>query len=134
MKIYLDDVDLVKFVKEVYNLSVPQGFGFLHHKNDELTDEEAKDIIKIYENNYKWALDMDYVKGRACKMTVRRYNEKLYIDSSWYDHTDKQLEQLLELVGLDNKILLKVDRKHSIACNCVDCQLRRIKNEKNAKH
>ena len=86
--------DLIKFVKKVYELSQPQGLGFLHYQEGGLSDEEAKTLIK---ENGNYVVNMDYVKGRACKMIVFRKNNKLLIQDSWYDHTDNQLKELLSI-------------------------------------
>ena len=49
------------------------------------------------------AINMDYVKGRACKMTVWRENDKLYICNDWYDHSDDDLKELLTRLGMPAK-------------------------------
>ena len=51
-------------------------------------------------------------------MVVHQKEGKLYINNNWYDHTDIQLDALLEAFGKRNV----KNRKHNIACNCVDCQ------------
>ncbi len=115
-------VNLVKFVQKVYELSVPQGLGFLHFDSEPLTNEEAKSLIgkkPIYENII---LDMDYVRGRACKMHVTQDGKKLFIQDNWYDHTDKQLQQLLDAVGIKHEV---GQQEHGCACNCGECQARR---------
>ena len=128
MKIDITGVNLIWFIKKVYDLSVPQGLGFLHFEENPLMGEEAKDILDTWKNDKKFALDMDYVKGRACKMTVFKEGEKLYINVPWYDHTDKQLKNLLESVWPDNKPFPKLSGEHGIACNCVKCQMKREEN------
>ncbi len=61
---------------------------------------------------------MDYVKGRACKMTVHIKDDKWLINDSWYDHTDDSLKKLLAEFNIN------VDKvpEHGIACNCYDCK------------
>lgn len=120
-------VDLVKFAQKVYALSVPQGAGFMHFEPGPLSLEDALRCIR--ENNTKFArikpsniaLSMDYVHGRACKMVVRRDEEKLFIHDVWYDHTNLQLAQLLAEFNL----ALPVVGEHSISCCCQDCELKR---------
>lgn len=90
MKIDITGIDMVKFVKAVYDLSNPQGMGFVHFTPEPLSDEEAKSLIKE-----DGTVSLDYVKGRACKMHVFKEDDKLYINDTWFDHTDKELEQLL---------------------------------------
>lgn len=96
--IEITGVDLIAFVKAVYNLSKPQGFGFFHYNTDPLTNEEAK--MCILDNNPRIAVSMDYVNGRACKMTVFKKDDGLFIYDDWYDHTDDQFEQLLNTFGI----------------------------------
>jgi hypothetical protein len=117
--IEITGVDLIKFVKKVYDLSVPQGLGFLHYTEEPLTDEEAKSCIF----KEPFIVSMDYVKGRSCKMNVTKENGKLFIPDRWYDHTDTQLEELLWTF----KIEMPSKKTHNIACNCIDCRKKRGK-------
>jgi len=107
-------VDLVKFAQKVYELSAPQGLGVMHFTPRPLTDEDAKSMI----SSTKYPLDMDYVSGRACKMTVIKRNDKLEIGDSWYDHTDSQFKELLDTFGIAAPSL----RLHNRCCNCADCR------------
>lgn len=88
---------LTDLVKAAYDLSSPQGLGFLHHEEGTLTDEQADSMIN---EEGQIAVSMDYVKGRACKMTVFRDGEKLFIRDTWYDHTENQLMRLLDMVAV----------------------------------
>lgn len=108
-------INLIEFAKKVYELSVPQGLGHLHFTPMPLTNDEANQLINEKE---RIALDMDYVKGRACKMVVWRKNGKLTIHDSWYDHTDKTYDKLLSSFGIERS----AQSEHGCACNCVDCQ------------
>lgn len=56
----ITDVNMVEFVKKVYDLSRPQGMGMMHFTPVPLTDEEAKSLI-----NDDGTVNMDYVRGRA---------------------------------------------------------------------
>jgi hypothetical protein len=112
-------VDLVKFAQKVYELSMPQGLGFLHFTPTPLSEKEAIEIVELSSKmNGKIKLDMDYVSGRACKMVVWEKDGKLIISDSWYDHTDKQLKQLLS----EFKIKAETISEHGCACNCADCR------------
>jgi len=96
----IGSVDLIKFVQKVYDLSQPQGLGHLHFEEGKLSDEEAKEILDEFKKPGHIPSDvilhMDYVKGRACKMVVwTRANGTIYMRDSWFDHTDKQLDELL---------------------------------------
>ena len=129
MEINITGIDLIQFIKEVYKLSVPAGLGWLHFTEGELTDEEAKGILDIWKNDKHFALDMDYIRGRACKMTVFRKDregKEIFIRSPWYDHTDIQLAKLLKAVWLKEKPFPELkSEEHGIACHCIDCQIKR---------
>lgn len=126
MEIDITGINLIEFVKGAYRLSVPAGLGWLHFTEGELTDEEAKEILDIWKKDKQFALDMDYIKGRACKMTVFRKGKNLYIRSPWYDHTDIQLKKLLKVAWLKDRLFpeLKTE-EHGISCHCVHCQSKR---------
>lgn len=112
-------VDMVKFVQKVYELSQPQGMGMIHYQSGGLTDDEAKSLIQS-----DGTVSMDYVKGRACKMYVTRKEGRLIIlRNNWYDHTDEQMAELLEFVGLSMTTGTLPD-EHGESCNCASCRER----------
>jgi hypothetical protein len=119
-KIDITGIDLVKFVQRVYDLSSPQGLGYLHYVNTPLSEEEAKEYVDLNPKYGRNVVSMDYVHGRACKMQVWKEDEKLYINDSWYDHTDHQLKLLLEPF----KISVPSKGEHGVSCGCFDCQLK----------
>lgn len=94
-------------VKLAFDLSAPQGLGFLHHREGGLEDEVVSEIIERDKDGCV-AASMDYVHGRSCKFHVYRggdygnHDDKLYIQSSWYDHSDRDLEELLTGLGIEN--------------------------------
>lgn len=89
---------LPALVRAVYDMSVPVGLGFIHAQPGSLTDEEVASIIKP---EGRIAARMDYVNGRQCKMTVFRADDgSLSINDHWFDHTDGQLQHLLEEIGV----------------------------------
>lgn len=97
--INITGVDLIKFVQKAFELSSPQGFGHYHYKPGGLSDEQAKALI--VEGDKEYAVSLDYVQGRAVKMHVARDEEgRLSIDNAWFDHSDRQLEKLLEHVEI----------------------------------
>lgn len=97
--IELKDVDLKRFVQKVYEMSKPQGLGFFVAQSGGLSDEEAGEIL-ARDLAGRVAASMDYVHGRACKMTVFREDGKYYIRDAWYDHSAAQLSLLLSEFGL----------------------------------
>lgn len=120
MKIDITGVDLVKFVKKAYELSVPRGLGFLSMQDGPLSDEDAADCI--YDSG-SCVVAMDYVHGRGCKMNVFRTSDgRLTINAPWYDHTDEQLQELLAHCGITD---FSVSGEHNQSCECPECNRRR---------
>lgn len=114
----LTGVDLVTLAKAAYALSIPKGMGFLHAKDGGLTDDEAKGLIQAG----SIALSLDYVHGRAVKLTVYRDTPNtLSMRVPWYDHTDAQLDELLQRVGRSRWLARAEKGSHSVACECQDC-------------
>ena len=98
-------VDLGELVRGAYDLSIPQGLGYLHYTPGSLTNDEVDDILTACHVGYKHlAVVMDYVKGRACKMNVFKGEGeeagRLYIRKGWFNHTDKQLIKLLKRLNV----------------------------------
>lgn len=87
--------NLVEVAKAAYDLSVPQGMEFLHAIDGPMSNEHAASLIK----DGRLALQMDYVNGRACKLTVFRYEGKLLIRNNWFDHSEDDLIELLDRIG-----------------------------------
>ncbi len=94
--IEITGTDLITFVQKVYELSVPQGMGILHFTPQPLSTEDAVNLVDMWEKDNRFAVCMDYVSGRSCKMNVfRDEDNKLWIRDDWYDHTNSQLKELL---------------------------------------
>ena len=91
------ELDLVKFVQDVYSLSSPQGLGFLHYQPGDITTEQATKLVARFVEDERIALSLDYVLGRACKMVVFRSKGGGYeLPDSWFDHTESQYAELLK--------------------------------------
>jgi hypothetical protein len=95
-------INLIEFVKGVYDMSSPMGMGYLHFTATLMTDEQAREQI-IDEGCY--AVNMDYVGGRCCKMWVRRKDGKLYVRGYWPDHSTNQLRELFLRCNFEPKEL-----------------------------
>lgn len=98
-------------VKKVYEMSRPVGMGFLHARDGELSEEDTDALIDLKTLNATdrfgrfTIVHMDYVHGRQCKMNVavfkaKNMEDKFYIRDSWYDHSDRQLKELLDHLGV----------------------------------
>lgn len=89
-------------IKKAFDLSRPQGLGFIHHREGPLEEEAVQQIM---DNSYNRLLaNMDYVHGRSCKFHVRQAEEDgfMLIEPRWYDHGDYQLDELLTSLGVDD--------------------------------
>lgn len=96
-RISLKGVNMVTFVKTVYDLSLPAGMGIFHYRAGPLTDAEAQEIVSRWPTG---KIDMDYVLGRCCKMfTYPADDGSQEIEDRWYDHDMYTLRVLLERVG-----------------------------------
>lgn len=89
--------DLPTLVRAAYDLSRPQGLGFLHARPGPLDDETVKEVISYGNDNI--ALNLDYVRGRACKLVVWRKGERLFTRLHWFDHSSYDLDDLLKAIG-----------------------------------
>lgn len=103
--IEVTEVPLGALVAAAYDLSQPRGLGMLHFKPGSLTDEEVAAVVA--NGGGAVPVSMDYVKGRACKFTVYEREGRRFIRSSWYDHSDADLRDLLARVGIDGDALDK---------------------------
>lgn len=98
--INITGVDLKQFVAEVYNLSKPQGLGYIHYKKGPLDNETIEKIIDS-PHYVDCIINMDYVHGRACKINVYEKDDQWFIDNQWFDHTPEDLKELLRRCGID---------------------------------
>lgn len=86
------DLSTVKMIQAAYELSKPVGMGFMHYTSNPLTVEEAQEHIRP--NGF---VNLDYVLGRCCKFRIIVNNGKKYTPKSWYDHTEEDLKNLIEM-------------------------------------
>jgi len=99
--IEVKELDLVKFTQDAYELSTPQGLGFLQAKEGGLDTADAEEIVSKFKKDTRLALALDYVHGRSCKMTIlRTENGGLKLNDSWYDHSESQYDELLSRHGI----------------------------------
>lgn len=99
------DVPLGALVRAAYSPSRAQGLGHFAFQAGDLSDEDVSEIIERGKSDPMCAIGMDYVHGRSVKFHVRRINGRLYINNSWYDHTDSELRSLLKAVGLSSDLI-----------------------------
>ena len=100
----LTGADLRVMVKKAYDLSDPQGRGFIHFKLGHTLSEEETDSLMAKGIYSYLVLSLDYVLGRAVKLSVYHARElanppegmTMWMHSDWFDHSNSQLEALLE--------------------------------------
>lgn len=90
--------DLRTVIRTAYELSRPQGMGFLHFKDEPLSEQEIDAILAS--GNPLYPVSMDYVNGRSCKFSVVVRDGLRLIGDRWYDHSESQLDQLLKTIGV----------------------------------
>lgn len=98
---------LTTVLAAAFDLSSPQGMGFLHYQPgnakpelfQEVVDEAvAADPAKPF---FK-SISLDYVQGRACKFNVHYDKDGWYIEGPrWYDHSPEALLELVNRCGLE---------------------------------
>lgn len=92
--------DLRKFIAKAYDLSQPQGMGYLHFQEGPIMDQAIDEILERSEKSGYCVVGMDYVLGRAVKMSVYKKGDRLLIGDNWYDHNPAQLQILLCAEGV----------------------------------
>ena len=93
-------VPLEKLMRTAYAMSSPQGLGFIHATEGGLDDETLAEILERGKTDTMYAISTDYVRGRSLKFRVRRIDGRHYLRNQWYDHSTRQLKELLSEVGL----------------------------------
>jgi hypothetical protein len=125
MNVDITGVMLPEFVKKVYEMSSPQGLGVLHYRPEGLTNDEVNEILDASAGDKRICLSMDYVSGRACKMTVFKDEDSIFIRFPWFDHTNEQFIELLRTVWPKGKPFPVFEHdEHNPSCNCMQCRNR----------
>ena len=116
---YIDvtDVPLETLVRAAYGPSRQHGLGCFDRAGwRDLSEEQVAEIIdrnkpkelsdgSIYTPHV--AVCMDYVNGRSIKFSVKRIGGRHVIHNRWYDHSDDELRDLLERVGIGRDVVDK---------------------------
>jgi len=98
-----DETKLDAVIRAAYELSRPQGLGFLHATDGPLDDETLAEIKSRASG--RCAAGMDYVHGRAVKLTVRRDGDALYVyGDRWFDHSLADLRELAKRAELGEPV------------------------------
>ncbi len=63
MEINVEGIDKAELLAGLFNRSKPQGLGFIHYDRNDMTTEQAREILKR-------GSDFDYLQGRVMKIDV----------------------------------------------------------------
>lgn len=95
--------NLPKVIAKAYELSQPQGMGFLHAKPGDIPDDVLQQILDRSDSaqfDMNRGVRLDYVQGRAIKLGIHFDADagSYYLEDTghgWYDHSDEQWVELL---------------------------------------
>lgn len=94
--------NLPKVIAKAYELSKPQGMGYLHFQEGGIPEDVLQKILSrsdAEEGGYHKRVSLDYVQGRAVKLSIP-YDEEtgeFYISGDrWYDHSGSQWDELTD--------------------------------------
>lgn len=106
----VSDINLASLIGAAYARSRPQGMGHYHFQPGPLPQEELEKILahrRFNTERQKGSVSMDYVLGRAVKLTVHLVGDgadaKRFIPARWFDHSDHDLISLLVGCGLSGE-------------------------------
>lgn len=95
--------NLPKVIAKAYDLSQPQGMGFLHAKPGGIPEDVLQQILvrsDAGDDHYRKAIRLDYVQGRAVKLGIHfdAAAGTYYLEDTghgWFDHSDAEWVELL---------------------------------------
>ncbi len=91
MSINIKGINKAEILAALYNNSRPQGMGFLHFEDKEMTKEEAEELLSEY--TY-----FDYLKGRVMKIDLKDDEElrtHLYDRDNGYEAALSAIKHLI---------------------------------------
>lgn len=90
-------LDKAKVLSSLYNATRPQGFGFLHDLPQDMSVEQAKEIIDA---RLEVSVDLyfDYVQGRPIKVDLTKdtFESRLYDRDAGVDKAQYVIDSLRE--------------------------------------
>lgn len=104
MRYVFDESKLDAVIRAAYDLSRPQGMGYLHFQEGPLPDDVLTQIKATAHSRI--VASMDYVRGRAVKQGVYRSDDGLlYIEADrWFDHSIDDLRELAKRAELGEPV------------------------------
>lgn len=100
-KFRIPDEKLAVAVRAAYDLSSPQGMGFLHHVPGSMSADDATTLLHNSLDPAR-GIHLDYVAGRAVKLSIRKDEEGYFVydNGRWYDHSPEQWEDFKYRVSM----------------------------------
>lgn len=85
-KFRIPDNRLNAAIRAAYSLSRPQGMGMFHFRPGPMRPDDAEEIIEA--QKMRGRISLDYVSGRAVKLTILRDDEGWFLrdEGRWFDH------------------------------------------------
>lgn len=101
-RISISRENLPKVIAKAFELSQPQGMGFLHFRAGRMPDEVLQQILDRSDSarsTYLRRVALDYVEGRAVKLCIH-FDEGAgcyYLEDTgrWYDHSSEAWAELV---------------------------------------
>ena len=86
-KFRIPDNRLNATVRAAYDLSRPQGMGYLHFDEKPMTKGQAEQVIASSQRGNR--VSLDYVSGRAVKLSIFRDDAGWFLEDNgrWFDHS-----------------------------------------------
>jgi hypothetical protein len=103
-KIAIPRENLPAVIGKAFDLSSPQGLGFLHYQPGGIPDDILQKILQHSDNApnpYLRRIGLDYVEGRAVKLTIHHSEEDgFYLEDrdGWFDHSADAWNELKSFV------------------------------------
>lgn len=90
-------------ISKAFDLSQPQGMGYLHYKPGPIPEDTLDRILERTDNNegYRKGVSLDYVEGRAVKLYIPyepEYGYYMEDDGRWFDHSNEAWEELTTFI------------------------------------
>lgn len=102
-RILVSRKNLPTVIAKAFDLSQPQGMGYLHYQPGPIPADTLRRILDNSDNAtmpYLRGVSLDYVEGRAVKLHIPYSEEDSthYLEERphWYDHSDRAWRELVE--------------------------------------
>lgn len=102
-RVHFSRSHLPSVIRKAYELSQPQGLGFLHFQPGSIPEGVLNQIVE--QSNKRLGIDvhgvyMDYVLGRSVKLGIPHSpsDDTFYLidEGRWYDHSQEAWKELVQ--------------------------------------